>query len=418
MFSDRLFRLGVGLFVGVWMARYLGPEQFGLLNFATAFVAIFGAFAALGLQGITVRELVRDYDEAPRILGTVCILQLTGGILAFLLIVGVLSYLRPDDALSRSAVAIVGFTLIFQFRKSVSYWFESQVQSKYVVWMENGAFTLATATRIVLILISAPLIAFLWSMLAEVVLATAGLLAVYVKKVGNLTDWTFRFSRARDLVRDSWPLILSALAVVVYVRIDQVMLGQLAGDQAVGIYSAAARVSEVWYFIPTTVMASAFPAIAKIRVVDYESYDSRFQVLYELMVILALIIALVMTFASDLVIETLFGHLYIDAGSMLAIHIWAGVFVFLGVVSSRWLIAENLTRYSMYRTIIGCGANVLLNLLLIPKWGGVGAAAATLISYGFSTFSILLFPRTRSTGIAMLAAAYPKNTVKMFGQVL
>ncbi|NCC25319.1 MAG: flippase, partial [Deltaproteobacteria bacterium] len=140
LFFDKILRMGVGLFVGVWVARYLGPDQFGLLNFALAFTGLFGAIAALGLQGIVVRDIVRDPESAPVTLGTAAILQLVGGLVAYLLVLVIIAYLRPDDALSRSIVAILGSMLLLKASEIAVFWFESQVQSKYTVWVQNGAF--------------------------------------------------------------------------------------------------------------------------------------------------------------------------------------------------------------------------------------------------------------------------------------
>jgi polysaccharide transporter, PST family len=140
LFFDKMLRMAVGLLVVVWMARYLGPEQFGLLNFAMAFVGLFGAIATLGLQGIMVRDIVRKPEESKVILGTGFVLQVVGGLMAFGLVILVISYLRPDDTLAKTIVAILGFTQVLKASEVVKYWFESQVQSKFVVWVENGVF--------------------------------------------------------------------------------------------------------------------------------------------------------------------------------------------------------------------------------------------------------------------------------------
>lgn len=380
LFSDRVLRMGVGLIVGVWMARYLGPEQFGLLSFAMAFVALFGAVASLGLQGIVVRDIVRDPALAPEILGTGFVLQLLGGLAAFVLVTVAIAYLRPDDATARLMVAILGAALVFRALDGVRYWFESQVQSKYVVWAENAVFLGIAAVKVGMILAGAPLVAFAWAAFAEVVVVALALAGVYLKKGGRFADWRVKLARAVRLLKDSWPLVLSGLAIMVYMRIDQIMLGQMLDDGAVGIYTAAVRISEVWYFIPTVIVASVFPAIIESKKLGEAIYLARLQKLYSLMVVIALVVAVPLTFLSDWLVVLLFGDGFASAGLILAVHIWAGIFVFLGVASGQWFLVENLQKYVFYRTVMGAVANVALNAVLIPAYGVVGAALATVIS--------------------------------------
>ncbi len=393
LFGDHAIRMGVGLFVGVWMARYLGPEQFGLLSYALAFVALFGAIASLGLNGIVVRELVKYPESAPETLGSAFLLRIAGGALAFVLVVVAIDYARPHDSLVKLMVVLLGFVLVFKAAEVVKCWFESQVQSKYTVWVENTAYLLFALVKVALILGEAPLIAFVWALSAEGLLAAIGLMAVYAWRGGHLRMWRPTFGRAGALLKDSWPLILSGLAIMVYMRIDQIMLGQMLGDEAVGIYSAAVRISEAWYFIPTAIVASVFPSIIEAKKQSEELYYQRLQRLYDLMVVLALLAALPVTLLSDWLIALLFGENYAGAGAVLTVHVWAALFVFINVASGRWIYAENLARLALRRALLGAAMNVLMNWLLIPHYGIVGAAWATLVSFAVSAFFSDMFSR-------------------------
>jgi len=171
----------------------------------------------------------------------------------------------------------------------------------------------------------------------------------------------------------------------------------MLGDESVGVYSAAVRISEVWYFIPMVIAASVFPSIIEAKKQGEALYYQRLQKLYNLMVVLALAVAIPMTFLSELVVTLLFGNAYVQAGSVLSIHIWAGLFVFLGLASGKWFIIEGLQRYSFYRTLFGAVANIVLNLIMIPKFGVLGAASATVISYAIAgLFSDVLQKETRT----------------------
>lgn len=386
LFFDKVLRMGVGLLLGVWIARYLGPEQFGLLNFATAFIGLFGAVAGLGLQGIVVRDIVRAPETVRLTLGTAAVLQLLGGLVAFLLILSAIAYLRPDDILARTLVAILGATILFKAGEMASYWFESQVQSRYTVWVQSGVFLVFASVKVALILSYAPLLAFAWAMLAEAALVALILVIVMSQRSHTLVSLKATAERAKTLLKDSWPLFLSAIAVSVYMKIDQIMLGQMIGDEAVGIYSVAVKIGEVWYFIPMAIVASVLPAILEAKKRSEELYLARLQKLYDLMVIISVAVAIPMTFLSKPIVGLLFGDAYLDAGTVLAAYIWASVFVFLGVASGTWFLTEGRQNLALQRTLLGAGVNIGLNLWLIPLYGATGAAIATLISYAVAGY--------------------------------
>lgn len=377
LFFDKVLRMGVGLLVGAWIARYLGPEQFGLFNFAIAFISFFGAIAGLGLQGIVVRDIVRNPSCKEETLGTAGVLQLVGGVVAYCLTLSAIFLMRSEDAISKMLVAILGSTMLFKASEVVGCWFESQVQSKYTVWVQNSVFLAFAAIKVVLILNHAALIAFAWVTMAEA-LAVALLMGAMLGLRGpNLWQLRASLDRAKTLLKDSWPLLLSGITITIYMRIDQIMLGQMVGDEAVGIFSAAVRISEVWYFIPMAIVASVSPAILEAQKRSKAQYYQRLQHLYDLMVWLSIVVALPMTFLSTTAVTMLFGDTYAASGLVLAIHIWAAVFVFLGVASSQWFIAENRQILSFQRTALGTMVNVIFNLLLIPSYGAIGAAVAT-----------------------------------------
>jgi len=382
LFFDKVLRMGVGLFVGVWIARYLGPEQFGLFSLATAFVALFGAVAGLGLQGIVVRDILRDPACKEEILGTAAMLQFVGGLLAYGLLLGTIFWLRSDDFLARALVAILGSTMLFKASEVAIYWFESQVLSKYIVWVQNGCFLVFAAIKVMLILSNAPLMAFAWATMAEALLVAMLMLVMLGLRGPGLQQLRAKLVRAKRLLTDSWPLLFSGIAIVIYMRIDQIMLGQIVGDEAVGIYSAALRISEVWYFIPAVIVASVFPAILEAKKRSESQYYQRLQHLYDLMVLLSVGVALPMTVLSTPIVTLLYGEAFAESGQVLAIHIWAAVFVFLGVASNNWFLVEGRQILSFQRTVLGAVVNVALNFLLIPAYGPVGAAVATVISQG------------------------------------
>ncbi|MDK9693917.1 MAG: flippase, partial [Sulfurimonas sp.] len=397
LLGEKILRMIVGLFVGIWVARYLGPEQFGLFSYAQSFVGLFTAIATLGLDGIVVRELVRDESRRDELIGTAFWLKLIGAF-GVLLILAIAVNFTSNDHTTNIIVFIVASATVFQSFNVVDLYFQSKVLSKYIVYANVISLFFSSIVKVALILSDAPLVAFAWVVLFDSFVLACGFIYFFLKTNNRytntqttITNLTFNKSIAVNLLRDSWPLILSGIVISIYMKIDQVMIQEMMGSEAVGQYAAAVRISEAWYFIPTVVASSLFPAIVNAKKISEELYYARLQKLYDLMVWMAIAIALPMTFLSDWVVNLLYGEQYIEAGNVLMIHIWAGVFVFLGVSSGKWLLNENLQIFSTINTTIGAIVNVVLNYVLIQKMGIVGAAWATLISYFIAAYFCLLF---------------------------
>ncbi len=383
LFFDRFLRLGVGLFVGAWVARYLGPDQFGTWSYAAALVALLSSFAILGLDNIVVREIVKESTRKEEILGSAFALKLAGGFSIFILSIAIIGLIRPEDILMRSVVAITATGLIFQSFDTIDFYFQSQVQSKYTVWARDFAFLIVSFIKVVLILRKTSLISFVLVGTAETVLASGGLIFVYRFVKQNIFQWKMHLSVARNLLNDSWPLALTVLTTAIYMRIDHIMLGNMFGNAAVGKYSAAVRISELWYVIPTAISISVFPSVVNMRKMNESLYLDRMQKFYDLMVWLGIFIAVPMTFFANNIIRFLYGTQFHGAGTVLAIHVWTGPFVFFTVASNQYLMAENQTKIFFYRAAVGAVINIMLNLMLIPRYQGNGAAFAVLISWIF-----------------------------------
>jgi PST family polysaccharide transporter len=406
---DKLLRMAIGLPIGIWMARYLGPDLFGQLSYALAFVAMFGAIASAGLDGIVVRELVRRPERANEILGTAFALKLLTGTVAFALSVVVVRFTGSQNPATFWLVAVIAAGLVLQSFDVIDFWFQSQVQSRFIVRARMIAFLASSIVRVVLILTHGSLISFALVSLAEIAISAGFMLVAYRGRHLLLSSFQFRSERARQLLRESWPLLLSGIAVMLYMRIDMVMLQEMTDVHQVGIYAAATKLSEVWYALPIILSSSVFPAILRSHGRDLSAYLHGLRRLYFLFTWLAIGISLPLSLGADWIITTLYGNAYAPAGPVLAVHLWASVAVFLGIASSQHLLAENLQVISFYRTAIGLICNILLNLALIPRYQALGAALATVVSYFVATFSLVLFRRTRSHAAYMLLAPFVKK---------
>lgn len=392
LFFEKVLRMTVGLFVSIWVARYLGPEQFGLFNYAQSFVALFTAIATLGLDGIIVRELVKNEKIKNKLLGTAFLLKFGGAFFVLLLIFVALS-LQEISFQEKLLTFIIASAIIFQSFNVIDFYFQSKVLSKYVVYSNTVTLFLSSILKIILILNEAPLLSFAFVILIDSVILILGYLYFYTKKIGFINKWQFDLSIAKKLLTDSWPLIFSSIVVSIYMKVDQVMIGQMMNNESVGLYAAAIRLSEPWYFIPVVIASSLFPSIINAKKQSKALYKKRFQLLNDFMVWSAICVALPVTLLSDVIIQTLYGNEYALASSVLVIHIWASIFVFITVSSGKFLTADNLVKKVFYRNLAGLVINLILNYYFIPLYGIQGAAVTTLISWFVAGYLYDLFDK-------------------------
>jgi O-antigen/teichoic acid export membrane protein len=385
LMGHRVLSMVVALFVGVYVARYLGPEKFGLLSYAGSFVGLFTALATLGLDSIMVRELVKNPERSDELLGTSFWLKAGGAILMWIGIAATIPFTH-NDTQTNIMIIIIAFAVIFQAFNVIDLNYQAGVKSKYVVYAQLVQLVVSSITKLIFVCISAPLVWFACVFLLDAVVLATGLTAIYLQTTDKFWYWKWRWQTAKELLRDSWPMILSGMVISIYMKIDQVMIKEMLDAEQVGLYAVAVRLSEAWYFIPVAITSSVFPAIINAKKQSEEFYYRRLQKLYDLMVWLAVAIALPTTFLAPWVIRVLYGEAFLPAAGVLSIHIWAGVFVFLGVASGKWFLAENYIKKNFYRTFIGLLVNVTLNFVLIPQYGILGAAVATLLGQASANF--------------------------------
>jgi PST family polysaccharide transporter len=384
LLTDQILQMALGLLVGVWVARYLGPEQFGLLNYAIAFVSLFSSVATMGLGTLVVRDIARNPDCKEETLGTAFAIQFVGGIITLLLTVTVISVLNPNDnpndSLTRWLVGIIAAGTIFQSFETINFWFQSQVQSKYTVVAKNSVSLLVAALRIGLIQIKAPLIAFAWLRLGEVAFAGVAIALVYQSKGNDLKLWRVSWLRCKELVQESWPLVLSGLAVFIYSKIDQIMLGSLNKTE-LGYYAVAVKLSEICDFLPMIIASSIFPKLANLRAKNYGEYIKKFQIYSDTMLLLWLGVALPISLLAPFIVQTLYGEQYAASARVLSVYVWAQFGSNFGIARNAYFALEGQLRYGLYLTVVGSIFNIVLNSLLIPIYGALGATVATLITY-------------------------------------
>ena len=398
-----MFRLAAGLLVSVWLARYLGPAQYGLLSYAYVFPLIVSALTSLGLNTLLTSEI--PLSTAPgqtnRLVQTAVLLKLIGGLLSFSLIMIPNYYLHYTDSRLFVLVALSAAMLPVQCFDAADVYFQSIGQVQYSVMPKLGAFGLATVARFVGLTNKFDLAYFVLVSLIELF---AGCLMVYLLYLRHQKLPLFRIDvdrlLARRLLKLAWPLMLAEFCIFVYMRLDQIMIERMAGSAELGRYSAALRISEAWYFAAGALTASLYPGIIALRSIDYATYLQRYQSLLNLLAGIALGVGVSITLLAGPLTSLLYGSRFAGVDSILRIHIWTGVFIFIGVGSNNWFVVENQQRILLWRTFFGAVINVLLNLVLIPQYGAMGASLATLIA---------------QVGAAYLSNAFSAKTQEVFG---
>ena len=410
LFGGKAIRITFGIFIYAWIARYLGPEQFGLLNLAIALVSISSIFSTLGLKVVVVRNLVSNPDNKYQTLGTSFILQFFGGIMAYILSVFAAKFLMPNSTLPVLLVSIIGASLIFKATESIVYWFESQTKSKYIVWIDISVFIFISLCKLVLILISAPLIAFAWAILIEIMVIALARFGVYIFLGNKINKWKIKLAYASNLVKESWPLFLSSGLVLLNMNIDKAMLGSLSSERELGLYSVCYVISGAWYFIPVAIGASFMPRLTLFYQENRNLYEGETIKLFRAMTYFALLGAIPVLFAANPIINVLFGEEYSGAGAILSIHIWTALFVFHVSIRKKLLVIERKQFLVMLLSASSLLTNIIANLILIPLADGVGAAFASLISWFFSVMIFpLFFYSSRKYPMSFLQTFIPKR---------
>jgi len=406
LFAEKILRMTVGLFVSIWVARYLGPEQYGLFSYAQSFVSLFTVFATLGLDGIIVRELVSNPKGADEIIGTGFWLKLMGAMIVLVVLGGAVKF-TSNDHLTNMMVFIVASATIFQSFNVIDFYFQSLVLSKYVVYANFISLLLSSITKIFLIVTEASLVAFAWVVLFDSIIMAVGLICFYKTKNPhfNAKMLIFNKSIALSLLTDSYPLIFSGAVLMIQARIDQVMLKEISGSIETGYYSVALRFIEVFGFVPMLMKNSLYPAIQNAKNLSRRLYQDRLLNFYRINFIFFLIFALPIYLFSEKIIVTAFGFAYQPAGTLLALMSIRLFFTNMGVARSIYILTENLMMFSLITMIIGTMINIGLNYLWIYQYGAKGAILATIVSFSVTIFFIdIFYSKTRQNSVLQLLA--------------
>jgi O-antigen/teichoic acid export membrane protein len=409
LFADKVLRLVGGLVIGIWIARYLGPERFGVLNYALAFVALFGAVAKLGIDQVVIRDVTKSPEQEGAILGTVFALKLVAALMLSMSVIPAAWLVQNGDGSFTVLVAVIALGMIFNVFDAYDIYYQAHVLSRFAVMARSAAFLFFSVIRVMLILGAYPVVYFAAASTLELALGGAILFCLYKRRQDAGPKWHFNREIMVSLLKDGWPLIVSSALVVLHTRIDQVMIGQMLTHADVGIYSVAVRLSETWLFFPMIIVQTVTPYLMRLRDTNPAYYQVRLLQLYSLMFWLGAFVGLGTIFFGDFFVTLLFGEQYRAAFLPLVLTIWTGIFISQALARSLWMIGENMQGYRLANNLIAVPMNIALNWFLIPQYGVVGASAASLASIGISTWIVpFLFKSMRVSNRQMLRSINPK----------
>jgi O-antigen/teichoic acid export membrane protein len=387
LIGDKLMKLCVAVFVGAWVARFLGPAQYGQLSYAIAFISIFQAVSVLGMDSILVKHVASAQYDPGQILGTALRLRWVGALLAYLTLVVTVTVFLDDDPKLHAITLIVGLIMFFQTSDVIDLWFQGNSQSKRTVIAKTASYVITAGLKVVLILVGAKLVVFALAQVVEAALSAAALYLSY-RLYKASSKWQWDWTLAREILSQSLPILVSGLSILVYMRVGIIFLQEIKGSAEVGIYTAGAALSEVWYFIPMTLVTSAAPIIAKKKLNNEASYNAALLNLFAVMWYFALTVSLVNFIIARPLMQVLYGARYADSSTVLSIHAFTLVAVSVGVVQSLWIINEGKTKISVYQAATGAVCSIVANFFLVPRYGAAGAAASTVLAQFAQAFLI------------------------------
>lgn len=402
MLVEQIFRIVSGFFIGIWVARYLEPTQFGQLSYILAFTGIFAGIAKLGLDNIVIKELVNNPSSRESYLGTAFWLKAFGAIVVLCAIITTITFTQEDTQTSL-LILILASGMLFQSFEVIEFYFQSQVLAKVISICKVLQISISSCIKLYLLLSKASLIWFVFALVIDNITLAIAYFFSYKYQKKKMFYFCFDIKIAKKLLRQSWPLVIGSLGLMIHSRIDVIMLKQLIGDIEVGYYSVSLRLIEFLGFIPIVLATSIFPAILNAKKSNSLEYKLRLQNYYRLMFILFLTVAIPIFFLSNVIINTLYGPLFLASGNILAWMSFRLFFTNFGVARGLFINSEGLYKYDLYSTISGILVNVGLNYIFIPIYGARAAVATTMVSFFVSTFLIdLCYAKTRRNTLSQI----------------
>ncbi len=372
------------LFVGILVARYLGPEKYGVMNYVISFVTLFSVISNFGLSNIEVRELSKKTESKDELIGTCLCLRFFFSLFSYVLIALTL-YLFKTDLYTSVLILIYAFSLFSNSFEVIRNYFTSIVKNKHVVQSEISRTIIGAIIKMGLLYYHAPLSAFVVATMFDTILVASGYIISYKSAVGSIKSWKFEKTLVPYLIKQSFPLLLSGTAVIIYQRIDQVMLGTMLNKESVGYFATAGRFLDVVLFLPGILTQTVTPILVKYYTEKSSGcYVQKAEEFISIVVWTSIILAILLTILANPIIKYTFGMNFLPAVAVLQIIAWKTVGMALSSSGGQLIIIESIQKWAVIRNVTGCLICVILNYFLIPRYGIIGSAWATVATVAMS----------------------------------
>jgi O-antigen/teichoic acid export membrane protein len=403
LFGERVYSMILSLFVGLLTARYLGPSNYGLLNYGYSFVSIFLPICVLGFDTILVNEIVKKPSNSGTYLGSGIAMRVGAALVSIILIDITVFILNPNNSLILFVTFVQSCSLVFRSFDLLNYWFQSKLASKFSVIARSGSMTIVATFKVYLLIIHASVALFAFSYLLDALVVAVLMLFLYNK--GSEYKLKVSIKISKYMFSSSYHFMLSSIIVVLYMQMDVILIGQFLGTKQVGFYSAAMVITGFWVFVPNALIESARPIIMGAKESSEELYLRRLKQLYCVVFWLGVFVAVIMSICSGFVVNILYGSAYSKAAIPLSISIWGQPFAMLGVTRGIWIVCEHKNKYTKYYVAIGFIFNLVLNIIAIPIMGIVGSALATFLTQiVVSCISPIFYKETKYSTKLMIEA--------------
>ena len=392
--GERIFSAGIIALITILAARYLGAEQYGILNYGLTLTTMFTAVMKLGIDSIIVNELLNHKSKQGELLGTSIALRIGSSLLSIFAITLLLLVMNKDNPILIMVAIIQSLVLIFQAGTVLDYWFQSKLISKYVSIAKVVATIITSLYSFYLLATGKGLVWFAFSTVLTAIIVFIVMALLYFRQGGP----PLKVSRnsAKYLLSKSHHFIIANIMSVIYVQIDKLMVSNMLDDTQLGFYSAAILLSTAWFFLPAAVLTSIQPSVFSAKQLSKRLYLRKLKQMYFILFWICVAFCLLLTIIAPVLIPILFGNDYDTSISVMQIAIWHVPLAILGLARNVWIVSENKGYLVKYILLTGVVVNISANLIMIPQFGIIGAAITTLITEFFVCLvAPLLFKQTR-----------------------
>lgn len=374
----KVLQLLISLAITLLTARYLGPSNYGLINYASAYTAFFSALCTLGINSVLVKELVDNPLEEGKVLGTAMLLKLVSSFFSCITIVLIVSVLDKGEMTTILVVALNCLSVLFNVLDTYRYWFQSKLKSKVTAICTLIAYTITSLYKLFLVMTGKSVEYFSLALSIDYFLLGILLYISYKAKGGQKLSFSWQYGKS--ILSRSWHFILPSLMVSIYAQTDKLMLKQMISTTEIGYYSTALSLCTMWCFVLSAIIDSMYPPIIEAHKKNKEDFDRKNKILYAIIFYLCTFVSIIFTVFADLIICILYGKAYLPAAIPLRIITWYTSFSYLGVAKNAWIVCNNKQSKLIYIYASAAISNVILNLFFIPTLGAAGAAIASLVA--------------------------------------